>query len=207
MKKSIVLTALVLMTSVSSAAKKEITFESVRREFRQKVLSLVSAEDVSAMDLRTKIGKFAKETFGAHPGLVRNEAEKRFKALPQFRAVKLDSYTEHKSWNKLTLPGRENGWFLLLAGWDPEKLAGWGKAMVLSRHLGPEAYGRRALLNSCCPDKVYRHGKGKFPDLVVDSLGDLFVIKVEMTVFGVCRPVSLKWMKKTPEQKNAPDKK
>jgi hypothetical protein len=65
-----------------------------------------------------------------------------------------------------------------------------------ARQLGPEGYGRLALLNVCCPDKVYRLGKGKFPDLVVDSLGDLFVIKVEMTELGVCKPTSVRWMKK-----------
>ncbi len=81
-------------------------------------------------------------------------------------------------------------------GWDPEKLATSTKVMILARKLGPERYGRLALLNTFCPDKVYRLGKGKFPDLVVESLGDLFLIKVEMTEVGVCKPSSVRWMKK-----------
>ena len=133
MKKSTVITAVVLVTSMSFAAKTDTKFESVQREFRQKVLSLVSAKDVSVTGLQTKIAKFASETFGVHPGLVRNEAEKRFKTLPQFRAVKFDSYIEHKSWNQLPLPDRKTDWVWLLIGWDPERIADWAKKIMLSR--------------------------------------------------------------------------
>jgi hypothetical protein len=186
--------AAMLIASVSFAGKP--TFESVQKEFQEKALSLLSEEDSSFSDLQTKIAKFADETFGAHPDLMRKEAERRFKGLSQFPAKNLASYVEHKSWDQFPLPPLESGWVWLLFGWDPEKLADSAKKTILSRQLGPEGYGRLALLNACCPDKVYRLGKDKFPDLVVDSLGDLFVIKVEMTELGVCKPTAVKWMKK-----------
>ena len=207
MKNSIALMATVLMTSACLAGQSKLTFESVQQEFRQKVLSLLADEDASVADLQGKIAKFAVETFGAHPDLMRNETEKRFKALPQFPAAKLTSYVEHKSWDQFPLIPVETGWPWLMFGWNPEKLADWMKKTILAHQLGPQGYGRLAFLNSFCVDKVYRHGKGKFPDLVVDSLGDLFVIKVEMTKAGVCKPVSAKWMKKNTEQKKATDKK
>jgi hypothetical protein len=43
---------------------------------------------------------------------------------------------------------------------------------------------------------LYRLGEGAPADLVVDSLGDLFVIRVEWTGDSVCRPVSLRWLKR-----------
>ena len=186
--------AAMLIASVSLAGKP--TFESVQQEFQEKALSLLSEEDSSFSDLQTKIAKFADETFGANPDLMRKEAERRFKGLSQFPTKNLTSYAEHKSWDQFPLPPLESGWIWLMFGWDPEKLADTAKQTILSRQLGAEGYGRLALLNACSPDKVYRLGEGKFPDLVVDSLGDLFVIKVEMTELGVCKPTSVKWMKK-----------
>ncbi len=206
MKKPIVIVAAILVSSACFAG--ESTFESVQGEFRQKVISLLSEKEISTTDLQSKIVGFANETFGAHPDLMRKEGEKRFEALPQFQAADIASYVEHQSWDKFPLPPGETGWAWLMFGWDPAKLADLAKKTVLSRQLTPQEYGRLAFLNSFCPDKVYRHGKGKFPDLVVDSLDDLFVIKVEMAEVGVCKPVSVKWMKKKDaEQKNAPDKK
>jgi hypothetical protein len=85
----------------------------------------------------------------------------------------------------------------LLLGWDPEKLAASTTSLFLATSIGTEAYSRRALLGRLCPDMVYRLGDGKFPDIVVDSLGDLFVVKVEMMPeAGVCKPVSVRWLKK-----------
>ncbi len=194
MKIHIAIIAAALVTSVAFAG--DLTFEAVQKEFQQKALSLLSEKDASATDLQAKIAKFADETFGAHPDLMRKEAEQRFKSLPQFPTTNLAAYAEHKSWDQFPLPPLETGWVWLMFGWDPEKLADSAKKTILSRQLGPEGYGRLALLNACCPDKVYRLGKGKFPDLVVDSLGDLFVIKVEMTEVGVCKPISVEWMKK-----------
>jgi hypothetical protein len=194
MKIHIALLATALVTSAAFAGKP--TFESVQKEFQEKALSLLSEEDASVTDLQTKIAKFADETFGAHPDLMKQEAEQRFRSLPQFPAKNLSAYVEHKSWDQFPLPPLESGWVWLMFGWDPDKLADSAKKTILSRQLGPEGYGRLALLNVCCPDKVYRLGEGTFPDLVVDSLGDLFVIKVEMTDAGVCKPTSVKWMKK-----------
>lgn len=184
----------VLVSSPSLAD--EPSFASVQSVFQQKAVSFVSEEDVSESDFSTKIVKLADQTFGAHPDVMRKETEKRFKSLPQFPATSLTAYVEHKSWDLRPLPPIETGLVWLLYGCDPEELADWAKKTFRSRQLSAQEHGRLALLNACCPDKVYRLGKGKFPDLVVNSLGDLFVIEVEMTEVGACEPVSVKWMKK-----------
>jgi hypothetical protein len=194
--------AVVLATSASFAG--QATFESVQKEFQQKVLSLLSEKNAPRTDLHARIATFANETYGAHSDLMRKEAERRFRALPQFPAANLAAYVEHKSWEQFPLPPVESGWVWLTFGWDPEKLADAAKKTILSRQLGIEAYGRLALINVCCPDKVYRLGKGTIPDLVVDSLGDLFVVDVEMTKVGACKPVSVRWMKKKARGKEPP---
>lgn len=194
--------AIIMATLVTSASfAGELTFESVQKEFQQRTLPLLSEKHISITDLQAQIAKFANETFGAHPNLMRKEAEHRFKALPEFPATNLAAYIEYTSWGEFPLPTLESGWVWFMFGWDPEKLAVWAKKTSLSRQLDPYGLCARGLINACCPDKLYRHGKGQFPDLVVDSLGDLFVIKVEMTEAGVCKPTSVKWMKKkNPEQ-------
>jgi hypothetical protein len=194
MKKTIVIIASVIAASASFAGKP--TFESVQTEFQQKVLSLVADKDTPMNDLQSKLAELSNETFGAHPDLMRKVTEKRFKDLPIFPAADLASYVEHESLDQFPLLSNETGCLWAMFGWDPEKLATSTKVMILARKLGPERYGRLALLNTCCPDKIYRLGKGKFPDLVVESLGDLFLIKVEMTEVGVCKPSSVRWMKK-----------
>jgi len=198
----ITIIAALLFTSASFAG--EPTFESIKKEFQQKTLALLPEKDVSPAEIQGKIAKFAEETFGAHPELMRKEAEARFKALPLYDATELTAYVEHKSWDQFPLSDRGDGWTWLMFGWDPEKLAESTKKAILSLQLGMEVYSRLALINIYYPDKVYRLNKGKFPDLVVDSLGDLFVIKVEMTEIGVCRPTSVQWMKKKKSLQTGP---
>jgi hypothetical protein len=194
MKKTIVIIASAIVASASFAGNP--TFESVQTEFQQKVLSLVADKDTPNNDLQSKLAEFANETFGAHPKIMRKEAEKRFKDLPKFAAADFASYVAHESLDQFPLPSNETGLLWVMFGSDPEKLAVSAKRMILANKLRVEGYGRLTLLNACCPDKVYRLGKGKFPDLVVESLGDLFLIKVEMTEVGVCKPTSVRWMKK-----------
>jgi hypothetical protein len=194
MDKLVAIIAMILMASASFAD--EPTFDYVQNEFQQKAVLLLSPDVVSDADFNSKIVKLAEETFGAHPDVMRNEAERRFKSLPQFHEMNLNAYVEHKSWDLRPLPPIETGLVWLLYGCDPEKLADWAKKTFRARQLSAQEHGRLSLLNACCPDKVYRLDKGKFPDLVVNSLGDLFVSEVEMTEVGACKPVSVKWMKK-----------
>lgn len=192
--KAIVLLAGLLMASASLA--EDVTFESLQQAFQKQALSLVSQTNASAMDIQSELAKFAQDTFGAHPEVVRKEAEKRFADLPVFPAHKLKSYDEHMMWDQFPLPSAEIGWMWLMFAWDPERLADTAKKHLLARHLSTAEFGRLAMLNEFCPDRTYRMGKSKFPDLVVDSLGDLFVITVEMTEVGVCKPTSVRWMEK-----------
>jgi len=194
MKKTVVIIASALVASASFAGNP--TFESVQTEFQQKVLSLVADKGTHISDLQSKLAAFANETFGAHPEIVRKETEKRFKNLPKFAAADFASYVAHESLDQFPLPYNETGLLWLMFGSDPEKLAGGAKRIFLVNKLGVEGYARLSLLNACYPDKVYRQGKGKFANLVVESLGDLFVIKFETTEAGVYKPTSVRWMKK-----------
>ena len=175
----------------------EPTFESLEDEFREKVESLLSGKEERAIaDLQAKLASFAKETFGAHPDLIKRETESRFKTLPEFAPELIDEYEEHRFFDDMPLPSPESEEYWLIQSWDPPRLGYSTKNVILARELGVEKYGERALINSLCPDKFYRLGKADLPDLVVQSLGELFIIKIETTKLGPCRPASIKWMKK-----------
>jgi hypothetical protein len=187
----------VAMLTAASAQGEDVTFKDVQADFRQKVLSLVAETNASANDLQTKIAEFADATFGAHPDVMRTETERRFKALPQFTNTNLTGYVEHKTLGEFPVPPAELRGLWLMLGWDPEKLAGSAKNIILGRSAGIEVFRSRSLLGAYCPDITYRLGDSKLPDIVVDSLGDLFVVKVEMMPeAGVCKSVSVRWLKR-----------
>ena len=72
MKRTIVAIAVILTATSSFAA--DVTFESIQKEFQQKAISLLSDQDASADQLHSKLAKFADDTFGAHPDVMRKEA-------------------------------------------------------------------------------------------------------------------------------------
>ena len=188
--------AVVALFATFGHAADEPTFESVQEEFRQKAISLLSDREMSTTEFQSKLAEIANATFGSHPEVMKKEAANRYKSLPQFPAASLTEFVEHKSWEQFPMPPAELGLAWVTFGWEAEKLADLVKKNILSRTLTPEEFGRRAFVNACCPDKIYRLGEGEYPNLVLDSLGDLFVIEVEMTEAGVCKPVSVKWMNK-----------
>jgi hypothetical protein len=194
MKKPLGILALALGTT--GAVVSQDTFESVQDGYRQRVVALLHEQAVPTAELEDRIGEIAGETFGAHPQLLRQEAGERLAALPVFPDDDLGAWEEHASWGPIPAlpPEAERQWLLL--GWDPRRMASWGSSMLLSRELGAEEFGRRALLSSYCPDELYRLGAADPPELVLDSLGDLFVIGLEWTDRGVCRPATLRWMKR-----------
>jgi len=183
----------------SAALADEPTFESVQEEFRQKAVSILSeSEEASPTDIAAKIAEIseiANATFGAHPDLMKKEAANRFKNLPVFPASRLDDFVEHKSSKQFPILQSDAGLVWATLAWEPAQLAYIAKTSVLYRTLKIDHFGSRGLANSYCPDKIYRLGEGEYPDLVVDSLGDLFLVDVEMTEAGYCKPVSVKWMK------------
>lgn len=194
MKARFSIIATVLVATVASAD--EPTFDSVQEEFRQKAVSLLTEEGISAQEFQKKISEIANTTFGSHAVLMKKETANRFRRLPVIPESSLAEFAEHKLLDQFPLPPTDDGLLWITFGWEPVRLADVAKKAILARTLTAEQFSRRALVNACCPDKVYRLGEGEYPDLVADSLGDLFVIKVEMTEVGVCKPVSVRWMKK-----------
>jgi hypothetical protein len=84
----------------------------------------------------------------------------------------------------------------LLFFWSPEKMADWVKQAFRFRHLDSSEIERLIVINAWCPDKLYRTGTNKNPNLVVESLGDIFIINLTLTEQGVFKLDSVKWMKR-----------
>ena len=184
----------VFIANLLVTAPQEITFESLQSDFRKRVISLSSEKDLTDTGLLSKLESIAAETFGPHPGLIRQETERRFQHLPSFPIASLSSYAAHQTWEVPTTTEKSaDSW--MIQRWEPAYIAKMATTAMLTRQLGVAEYGRRNLLTHACPDKVYRLDTTQsLPDLIVDSLGDLFVVKVKMTEVGLL-PVSIAWMK------------
>jgi len=193
MKQQLALLALALIPSAAMVV--DDTFDSVRADFRSRVSALLGEQDLSTEELSSSIAAAAEATFGAHSDLMRGESEARLGRLPALSAVDLDSYEELASETLPPLPPEAQGEWLAMA-WDPGRVAEWARVWVLARQLGPEELSRRVLLSSYCPDEVHRLGDAESPTLVVDSLGELFVVALEWTDRGVGRPVSVRWLRR-----------
>lgn len=196
MKTQIAIIALLLITSVCCA--QDVTFTSIQQEFQQKIFSLIPETQSSPKALDEKILGFGQETFGRHPKIMQKETLKRFNQLPVFPESDLKKYTVYASLSPslLSASGPDLAQLSLLFGWDPEKMGDWMKQVFLARHLEPSTLARLATINNWCPDKTYRIKTNEHSDLVVASLGDIFVIKLSLMEQGVFRPISAQWMKR-----------
>lgn len=201
MKIKITIIALLLITSVCCA--QDVTFTSIQQEFQQKVLSLVPETDSSQEELNEKILIFGQETFGNHPKVVKKETMKRFKQLPVFPEASLKEYTAFATLSQSLMTDSDSDLtrLSLLLGWTPEKMADWVKQTFLARHLELSKLSQRATLNNWYPDKTYRIETNAQPKLVLESLGDIFIIKLALTDQGVFKPISAQWMKRKSETK------
>jgi hypothetical protein len=197
MKTQIAIIASLLITSVCCA--QDATFTSIQQEFQQKILSLVNETDISPKGLDEKILGFGHETFGSHPKVMQKETLRRFKQLPVFAESELKKYKVHTTLGHSSFSASNLAELSLLLGWDPEKMAGWMKHLILARNLKLSKLARFATLNDWCPDKIYRLETSAHFNLVVTSLGDIFVTKLALTEHGVFEPVSAQWMKRKHE--------
>jgi hypothetical protein len=118
---------------MSGAHVSQDSFESVREGFRRKVVALLHEQEVPTAELEARLGALAVETFGAHPRLLRHETEERLAALPGFPGGDLSAWVERASLQELPAlpPELERTWLVL--AWDPARLAGWAKNLILSR--------------------------------------------------------------------------
>jgi hypothetical protein len=168
-----------------------VTYGSLEAAFRRGAAALHANTELTGAELPAAVASLAVTTFGSHPEVVSAEAERRYAALPMTTLVP-GSWIERARWE---LPGEipaHDAWQLF--AWDPERLGAWGKSALLARQLGAEAFGRRGLVGSRVPDAVYRTGEGPLPDLVVASLGERFVVEVQPSEVGGCRPTRVRWL-------------
>lgn len=202
MKIKTTIVALLLITLVCCA--QDVTFTSIQQEFQQKVLSLVPETGSSQEELNEKILIFGQETFGNHPKVVKKETMRRFKQLPLFPETSLKEYTTFATLSQslITSSDPDLTRALLLLGWAPEKMAYFVKDIFRARQLELSKFAQLITLNNWYPDKTYRIETNAQPNLVLESLGDIFIIKLALTDQGVFKPISARWMKRKFETKD-----
>jgi hypothetical protein len=195
MKTQVAIFSFLLFTSVCCA--QDVTFTSIQLEFQQKVFSLASETDSSPKALDENILGFGQETFGRHPKVMQKETLKQFNHLPVFPESDLKKYTVYASLSPTLLSdsGSNLDKLSLLIGWDPEKMADWMMRIFLARHLEPSKLARLEKLNNWCPDNIYRLETNEHSDLVVASLGDIFI---EDLVQGISPEMRLNRYKRKP---------
>ena len=64
---------------------------------------------------------------------------------------------------------------------------------MLSREIGVQEFGRRAFLSAAAGERLYRTGSAAIPSLVVESLGERFVVEMATSENLGCRPARVTW--------------
>lgn len=180
------------MLVVASTQAKDVSFHDLQEKFQQSALSLLSETNAPIADIQTKVAQIANKTFGEHPDVMKKETERQLSALPSFPENTIATYVEYDALPADSMVNDDGTWIVF--GWNPERIAATAVQMIRMRRIDSSEFGRLMLLQQCCPNKVYRLGNSKIPDLVVESLGDLFLIKIELTEQGIGKPLSVKWM-------------
>ncbi len=169
-------------------------------QFADKIIALSDATDTPPHMMEHEILKAAASVFSNHTDVISQETEKRLADLPSFKTADIPSGTTHQEFDLSALSVPQLKEFLLVFGWQPKRVAQTAKAAALSRQMDVQQYGRRALLEAALPDKYSRLEGSNKPTLVIESLGDVFLVECRMHEWGVLMPNRMRWLRKKESQ-------
>lgn len=194
MKKTLIL-AIVATASLAWAGDSP-TMADLESQFADKVIALSQATNVPPHMMEQEILKAAASVFSNHTDVVSQETEKRLAELPTFKASDIPSATASHEFDLSVVSVPQLKQFLIAFGWQPKRVAQTAKGAALSRHMGVEQFGRRALLEAALPDRYYRLEDSTKPIIVIESLGDLFIVECRKHEWGVLMPEKMRWLMK-----------
>ena len=193
MKKTIIFA--LVATAALARADDQPTMADLESRFADRIIALSASTNVPPHMMEQEILKAAVAVFSNHTEIVSQETDKRLAELPSFKPsdIPLDASGQEFDLSVLSVPQLKE--FLIAFGWQPKRVAQTAKVAALSRQMGVEHFGRRALLEAALPDKYYRLDDSKKPTIVIESLGDLFVVECRKHEWGVLMPEKMRWVK------------
>lgn len=203
MNKTIVAALFVILLPICARAD-EPTFEDLKAQFQAEVIAMASDGDVNLVNIETRLMELARRVYGPHPDVLKQEALRLYDALPQFDAESLDGYLVVERADDIVFPvegGMDNiASYMLVIGWDPNRNGSYMKTLFLSRRMSTQDFGKRSMLTGLCPDRIYKFPDGEKKRIVVESLGEYFIIDASLSDAGVFMPQALTWMKRKPAE-------
>lgn len=181
---------------LTSWDKETPTMAALEAQFADKVVGLSQSNNMSSHMMEQEILNAAASVFSDHPNVIAQETEKRLAELSTYDRADLPSDASHQDFDLSVLSVPQIKKFLIVFGWQPKRVAQTAKAAVLSRQMDVQKYGCRALLEAALPDKYYRLAGTQKPTIVIESLGDFFLVECKKLEWGVLMPEKMRWFKK-----------
>ena len=194
MKKTVIL-AIVAVSGLAWADDPP-TMADLESRFADKIVALSESTNVPPHLMEQEILKAAASVFSNHTDVISQETENRLSDLAACKASDLPSDTTQQEFDLSVLSVPQLKDFLIVFGWQPKRVAQTAKAAALSRQFGVQQYGRRALLEAALPDKYFRLEGSSKPTIVIESLGDFFLVECRRHEWGVLMPERMRWLKK-----------
>ncbi len=170
------------------------TMAELERRFEQKIVAIAKAETPPAGSMEEAIFQASISVFSNHTDIVSREADRRLAELPAFTREDIPTTATVRTFDLSELFVSDLKEFVNAFGWQPKRVAQTAKASVLTRQLGVEQFGRRVLLKAALPNRYYRLDDRENPTIVVESLGDIFVVECWKHERGIFVPRSLMWL-------------
>lgn len=202
MKKSLVLA--LMATAGFAWADDPPTMADLETRFADQIIALSESTNVPSHMMQQEILKAAVSVFGEHTEILSRETDRRLTELPSFKPSDLTLGTTRQEFDLSFLSVPQLKEFLVAFGWQPKRVAQTAKAAVLSRQMAAEQFGRRTMLESVLPDRYYRLEESEKPTIVIESLGDLFVVECRKHEGGVLMPERMRWLKNENSRTTSP---
>lgn len=190
-----IIVLLLLIVNTTNSKEREITVKLLVDNYEYEVLTLLKNKMEMPYNIfQEEAIKIAKKIFKNHHKLLRNRAVELINSLPKYPEKNLKYYKLKHQSNKLTeefeKSSKGKDLFLMIKGWNPKVTTIIAKNYFISRKVSTREFANRHYYKMIIQDKFYLL---KNNTVLLESMGDIFVIKLELDESGVFLPHSIKW--------------
>ena len=206
MHKVIICSIAFLLTPIVVRAEKPSIME-IRSQFEQAVMDTLgkSYQEMDTSEVLSKLADIAEHVYSPHISTLNEEALRQSQGLAMYDDGKLSRFSRNMQVKEEHIHASINLYSDIVArpylteGWSPTETAKRVKQAVIVRSMSAEDVGRRTVLEKFIPDKYFRQNI-EYEDLVIiiESLGELFILSLELSNKGIYVPKKLEWLIGTP---------